>query len=208
MKTNFSKLSCKVLVGFIVICCLFNFTSCGLKQTLTLNSGKGWFYVEDENEDGIKEFVCEFTPGQTLGEILEKNNFPGYSAFPDREKGLKYSYKEGDSFYRQSGMFVDADGEYYYDDDVLTESITLTSDYSKYYQVTFDLNGGNVDGNTAAVKKWVPDYFKFVGEEFAPPAAEKDGYTLVGWSETKNGTQNVDYMLSKDVILYAMWEQN
>ena len=69
-------------------------------------------------------------------------------------------------------------------------------------------NGGNVDGNTAAVKKWVPDYFKFVGEEFAPPAAEKEGYTLVGWSETKNGTPNVDYMPSKNVILYAMWEQN
>lgn len=208
MKTNFSKLSCKVLVGFIVICCLFNFTSCGLKQTLTLNSGNGWFYVEDETEDGLKEFVCEFTPGQTLGEILEKNDFPGYSVWVNEDKNIRYSYNDGDDYYRQSGLYIDENGDYYGDDDVLTETISLSSDYSKYFQVTFDLNGGNVDGNTAAVKKWVPDFFKFVGEEFAPPAAEKEGYTLVGWSETKNGTQNVDHMPSKNVILYAMWEQN
>jgi uncharacterized repeat protein (TIGR02543 family) len=64
------------------------------------------------------------------------------------------------------------------------------------YEVTFDLNGGNIDGSTNNIT------IETIGLSVVTPV--KEGYIFKGWTETKDGD---DYITSatSDMTVYAKW---
>ena len=67
---------------------------------------------------------------------------------------------------------------------------------SQTYSVTFDLNGGNIDGSTNNIT------IETVGLSVVTPV--KEGYIFKGWTETKDSD---DYITSatSDMTVYAKW---
>ncbi len=94
-----------------------------------------------------------------------------------------------------------------------------TENYPVVKNVTFDIGGGyenkqevqneilkNAEGgNINLYAKWIPQPVKL-------PTPTKSGYTFLGWyTEKENGTkvENTNsYIPTKDVTLYAHWQQN
>ena len=91
------------------------------------------------------------------------------------------------------------------------------------YDITFDLNGGTLAPELETADAYAYDMFtngKTVsrganlyvntifqnGSEYFP-VANRDGYELEGWTETKDGEEviSVTYYPTKDVTLYAKW---
>ena len=103
-----------------------------------------------------------------------------------------------------------------------SKDITLYAKWIKAYTIKFDLNGGvladQLETANAGMYKMFRDgivrgsvslsgyeYFRTdSGDELA---VVRDGYQLVGWTETKDGTNVVSdpYFASKDITLYAKW---
>ena len=67
---------------------------------------------------------------------------------------------------------------------------------SQTYSVTFDPNGGTIDGNTSAVTKEVYEVLDVV--------PVKEGYIFKGWTETKDGDDYITFATS-DMTVYAKW---
>lgn len=69
-------------------------------------------------------------------------------------------------------------------------------------KMKFDLNGGNIDGNTASVEVEFPDYITTLASLIQTP--KKDGYIFAGWTKTKDGE---DYQSSpNESVIYARWK--
>ena len=64
------------------------------------------------------------------------------------------------------------------------------------YEVTFDLNGGNLDGVTSNITKTIL--------ELSTVKPSKDGYIFKGWTQTKDGEDFVT-SVSSDMTVYAKW---
>ena len=64
--------------------------------------------------------------------------------------------------------------------------------------ITFDLNGGSLDGKTGIVTLKEKN-----GTVITLPAPVRDGYTFVGWSES-----SPIYMPGKDTVVTAKWKPN
>ena len=87
-------------------------------------------------------------------------------------------------------------------DTVVIDSIELTPDYSAPLpQVIFNLNGGNVDGDTSDVVANT-DYFSINYNPVVQPT--RKGYILIGWTLTPDGDDIVDSAKSK-MTVYAKW---
>jgi uncharacterized repeat protein (TIGR02543 family) len=77
---------------------------------------------------------------------------------------------------------------------------------TKEFTVTFDLDGGNIGGDTASVKITVKS-----GEKIANlPDPKKTGYILGGWFAEKNETVNEftsATAVTADVTVFAKWNE-
>jgi len=83
----------------------------------------------------------------------------------------------------------------------MTNSAVMTATFTRQaavttFTVTFNLNGGNINGNTANVV--VPNVAS--GANVTPPSPTRAGYTLTGW--TPAGAQN---NVTSDRTLTAQW---
>ena len=67
---------------------------------------------------------------------------------------------------------------------------------SQTYSVTFDLNGGTVDGSGSNIT------IETVGLSVVTPV--KEGYIFKGWTETKDGDDYITFATS-DMTVYAKW---
>ena len=85
------------------------------------------------------------------------------------------------------------------------QDVTLYAYWTDGYTMTYDANGG-VGGTKKSMQA---PFIKVDDTSLEKPTRE--GYTLIGWSESKDGKnafQLKDYVVSKDVTLYAVWEKN
>jgi uncharacterized repeat protein (TIGR02543 family) len=88
----------------------------------------------------------------------------------------------------------------YTSDSIVYDSITLTPSYYRAPQVTFNLNGGNIDGDTSDVTVCT-NYFAL---QWCPIYPVREGYTLIGWTLTPDGDDFVD-KTDNDITVYAKW---
>lgn len=79
---------------------------------------------------------------------------------------------------------------------------TLTARWSKYVTVTYDLNGGKMNGSN---KEYVPEG-ETVQKAYAP---SKAGYLFAGWYEKDTGRKAVNgsYKPNGNVVLVAEWRE-
>ena len=89
-----------------------------------------------------------------------------------------------------------------YENTTFAESTTLYSLYRKFYTATLNLNGGIYNGSENSVNKLIPEVFYIDAFDIVP---SKNGFIFGGWTETKDGTDYVRIMPSKNVTLYAKW---
>ena len=81
---------------------------------------------------------------------------------------------------------------------------------SNVFTVTFDLNGGNINGSTSSVKITVKSGDSIIN--FPPPfnevSPENDGFYFGGWFFNKDGLGEeflIPMEITSDLIVYANW---
>ena len=167
---------------------------------LTLKAGEGYFYQSQSNYQ-IKSYTYTFKKGDSLQKILDANGFNGWTVWPNNNYAINYSYEKDGSFYYPD-WFCDANGDLVYKNTTFAESTTLNTLYRKFYTATLNLNGGIYNGSENSVNKLIPYVFYIDDFDITP---SKDGFIFGGWTETKDGTDYVRIMPSKNVTLYAKW---
>lgn len=163
--------------------------------TLTLTT-PSYFTSISTGESLGSSLTLEFVQGSTLGEIFISNDVRfEVDSFFDADDNL-YEWNWRYHYYETE------DEEILFDyDTVVIESIELTPSFHKLPQVTFNLNGGNVDGDTSDVIANT-DYFSINYNPVVQPT--KEGYILIGWTLTPDGDDIVDSAKSK-MTVYAKW---
>lgn len=72
------------------------------------------------------------------------------------------------------------------------------------YVISFDLAGGNVDGQTAVAP------FFYEGESIVFPEPVREGYNFCGWGYNPmdySGIDTAGFVPAKDITLYALWTE-
>lgn len=169
---------------------------------LTLDAGKGYFFTKADPY--IKTYTFTFKKGDTLKKILNANNFQNWTVFySDNDKSFLFGYEENGIFYYPD-WFCDEEGNWVDEYQTFTTSTVLGSIYRKFYNVTFDLNGGTYQGSTNSVKKLVPEVYYLKDFAFTPTI---EGKAFWGWTLTPDGDDYVSRMPSEDITVYAKWEE-
>lgn len=169
---------------------------------LTLDAGKGYFFTKADPY--IKTYTFTFKKGDTLKKILNANNFQNWTVFySDNDKSFLFGYEENGIFYYPD-WFCDEEGNWVDEYQTFTTSTVLGSIYRRFYNVTFDLNGGTYQGSTNSVKKLVPEVYYLKNFAFTPTI---EGKAFWGWTLTPNGDDYVSRMPSEDITVYAKWEE-
>lgn len=169
---------------------------------LTLDAGKGYFFTKADPY--IKTYTFTFKKGDTLKKILNANNFQNWTVFySDNDKSFLFGYEENGIFYYPD-WFCDEEGNWVDEYQTFTTSTVLGSIYRRFYNVTFDLNGGTYQGSTNSVKKLVPEVYYLKNFAFTPTI---EGKAFWGWTLTPDGDDYVSRMPSEDIIVYAKWEE-
>lgn len=169
---------------------------------LSLDAGKGYFWSKDNPY--IKTYTFTFKNGDTLKKILDANGFKGWTVFySDNDESFLFGYEENGIFYYPD-WFCDEEGDWVDEYQTFTTSTVLGSIYRRFYNVTFDLNGGNYQGSTNSVKKLVPEVYYLKDFAFTPTI---EGKAFWGWTLTPDGDDYVSRMPSEDITVYAKWEE-
>lgn len=169
---------------------------------LTLDAGKGYFFTKADPY--IKTYTFTFKKGDTLKKILNANNFENWTVFySDNDKSFLFGYEENGIFYYPD-WFCDEEGNWVDEYQTFTTSTVLGSIYRRFYNVTFDLNGGTYQGSTNSVKKLVPEVYYLKNFAFTPTI---EGKAFWGWTLTPDGDDYVSRMPSEDITVYAKWEE-
>ena len=169
---------------------------------LTLDAGKGYFFTKADPY--IKTYTFAFKKGDTLKKILNANNFQNWTVFySDNDKSFLFGYEENGIFYYPD-WFCDEEGNWVDEYQTFTTSTVLGSIYRRFYNVTFDLNGGTYQGSTNSVKKLVPEVYYLKNFAFTPTI---EGKAFWGWTLTPDGDDYVSRMPSEDITVYAKWEE-
>ena len=169
---------------------------------LTLDAGKGYFFTKADPY--IKTYTFTFKKGDTLKKILNANNFQNWTVFySDNDKSFLFGYEENGIFYYPD-WFCDEEGNWVDEYQTFTTSTVLGSIYRRFYNVTFDLNGGTYQGSTNSVKKLVPEVYYLKNFAFTPTI---EGKAFWGWTLTPDGNDYVSRMPSEDITVYAKWEE-
>ena len=139
-------------------------------SNITFDAGNGTF------GDGYNTRTIEVDPGRYYFSEMEEPQLPGYSF-------------EGWLYNGTPIMVAD-----------ITSDMTVTADWLKLCKVTYNLNGGNINGVT-------DDYIEYVDPGTLYPACldylKKDNYVFSGWSY--NGQSASRIRITNDVTLYAQW---
>lgn len=166
---------------------------------LTLQAPENVCFTSISTGESLGSYLTlEFTNGITLGEIFIANDVRfEVDSFFDADDNL-YNFEWDYEYYDKiNDYFID-----YYENTVVINSLELTPNFSgPLPQVTFNLNGGNVDGDTSDVIANT-DYFSINYNPVVQPT--KEGYILIGWTLTPDGDDIVDSAKSK-MTVYAKW---
>ena len=152
--------------------------------TLTLQAVENSeFFDYDGNSLGTS-LEYDFIAGRRLGEVFSWSEVsPEYTSSNDR------TYE----FFH----YVDDYGNEYFQDTILADTVTLYPVFKLVPRVTYDFNGGYLEGYNEDV--YICDDFEIVGEGLL-----KDSYDFAGWTLTKDGKDFITYT-EEDVTVYARW---
>ena len=142
-------------------------------------------YLMTKDSSGNYILTIDYTPDV----YLDFKNWPGF----------KFYVYEDDTLlgplecmgYNSFTSFNEKDPNFY------LEVVDITT------EITFDLNGGNIDGDTSSftqiisIGDWLDWYSR----------PEKEGYKFVGWTRTRNGDDLVS-QVEKEETLYAKWQDS
>lgn len=166
------------------------------KKTISFETAIRGEYKAELLKDGTAvsgATIEKFFEG-AAGQKIEFTNADG-SAFADGSYTIKVSTRYNDPLVTY----------------FTTEAVTVGTAQPTEYTVTFNLNGGNVDGKTDAVTVKVEEDGKVPTASIPTPT--QDGYEFDGWA-TRSGDEGsytytkvdlAEYTVSADVILYAQW---
>ena len=143
-------------------------------------------YLMTKDSSGNYILTIDYTPDV----YLDFKNWPGF----------KFYVYEDDTFLgpnEHNGGYgtitwIDEDDPNFY-----LEVVDITT------EITFDLNGGNIDGDTSSftqiisIGDWLDRYSR----------PEREGYKFVGWTRTRNGDDLVS-QVEKEETLYAKWQDS
>ena len=142
-------------------------------------------YLMTKDSSGNYILTIDYTPDV----YLDFKNWPGF----------KFYVYEDDTFLgpRECNGYDSFTGIGEEDQSFYLEVVDITT------EITFDLNGGNIDGNTSSftqiisIGDWLDWYSR----------PEKEGYKFVGWTRTRNGDDLVS-QVEKEETLYAKWQDS
>ena len=142
-------------------------------------------YLMTKDSRGNYILTIDYTPDV----YLDFKNWPGF----------KFYVYEDDTFLgpRECNGYDSFTGIGEEDQSFYLEVVDITT------EITFDLNGGNIDGNTSSftqiisIGDWLDWYSR----------PEKEGYKFVGWTRTRNGDDLVS-QVEKEETLYAKWQDS
>ncbi|MBR2554051.1 MAG: InlB B-repeat-containing protein [Aeriscardovia sp.] len=126
--------------------------------------------------DGYNTRTIEVDPGRYYFSEMEEPQLPGYSF-------------EGWLYNGTPIMVAD-----------ITSDMTVTADWFKLCKVTYNLNGGNINGVTA-------DYIEYVDPgTFYPTRMDdlkRDNYVFCGWTYNNQSANRI--RITNDITIYAQW---
>lgn len=126
----------------------------------------------------------------TLDVYLDFKNWPGFKFYVYEDDKL-LGPNEHKGGYSTITWINEEDPNFY------LEVVDITT------EITFDLNGGNIDGDTSSFTKIIS-----VGEWLDwHSRPEREGYKFVGWTRTRNGDDLVS-QVEKEETLYAKWQDS
>lgn len=142
-------------------------------------------YLMTKDSSGNYILTIDYTPDV----YLDFKNWPGF----------KFYVYEDDTFLgpRECKGYDSFTGIGEEDQSFYLEVVDITT------EITFDLNGGNIDGNTSSfteiisIGDWLDWYSR----------PEREGYKFVGWTRTRNGDDLVS-QVEKEETLYAKWQDS
>lgn len=168
----------------------------------------------DEPTEGASETLNPPAQGETLEktptagdgtEVTYKLTFKFSDGRPDEVKTAKenetvgppnLSDKDGYIF----DGWVDEEGRYFTDTTKVTKDLTLHDKWTKYYVITFDLDGGYGTYESRVIEN---------RQMKIPNNPKKDGYKFLGWYSDKAKTEKFDFdqLINSDKKVYAKWEK-
>ena len=172
--------------------------------TLTVTTNEhSYFYSYDVGGSVGTSITLEFTSGMTLEEIFSYNQI--------EQSPNPYNYEVNGEVY-SFDCYQDASLNKYEYNSVLLENLELTAVYKREPLITFNLNGGNINGDISDV---ITNYNVLY---YIPT---KEGYVLKVFTQTLDGEDFVwtfdgyvdsnflveKYELGEDITLYAKWTE-
>ena len=176
-----------------------------------------------DDKEKVKDLTTEANGYYTLYALWEGNTYTvefqdseGSHSEPNKEVifGNVYTVPtlaDRDGF-KFDGWFADVDGDGNPETKIedgatvnIANDIILYARWTPVYIVTFDANGGTCTAESMSIVQGAT-----LNKERLPTEAQttKFGYTLIGWSTTKNGELiTEDLEIKEDTTLYARWEE-
>ena len=150
--------------------------------------------------------TVEKTPTAGDGtEVTYKLTFKFSDGRPDEIKTAKENETVGPPNLSDKKGFIfdgwmDDEGRYFTDTTKVTKDLTLHDKWTKYYVITFDLDGGYGVEESRVIEN---------RQMKIPEDPKKDGYKFLGWYSDKAGTEKFDFdqLINSDKKVYAKWEQ-
>ncbi len=164
----------------------------GYKLTGAFNGeGAGRVAITEQDKDGNYYIIVPKGGGLYLSVTLEEDTQPGPKPEPDPEP--------------DPGPKPEPDPES--DPEPKPESVPIVVEYASV-QVTFNLDGGSLNGETGTLIKWF-----FPGQTIKlPDAPVKKGFSFVGWETTVKGEKvvfqpGVDFTVTDNQSFIALWKE-
>ena len=164
--------------------------------TLTLTTPSNFTSISTGENLG-SSLILEFVQGSTLEEIFIANDVNLRSESYYDSEGYLYSPNWSYEEYNE----IEGWSRTYWGEDIVLYSLELTPVFNRMPQVTFNLNGGNVDGDTSDVMVYT-NYFSINYNPAVQPT--KEGYILIGWTLTPDGDDIVE-SADSNITVYAKW---
>ena len=166
----------------------------------------GWYYLTDKGYESISELVIEkdttirvlFAPLVfEINYVLNGGTYDGpASATYGETIALSAASKPGSNFL---GWTLEEGSTTYVTEVLITSDTTLFANFEEsVFTITYDLDGGEYDGETLAS----------MGDVISLSAPTKEGYIFLGWSLEKGSTDYVSRItIQGDVTLYANYKE-
>ena len=168
----------------------------GYKLTGAFNGeGAGRVAITEQDKDGNYYIIVPKGGGLYLSVTLEEDTQPGPKPEPDPEPdpGPKPE--------------PDPESDPESDPEPKPESVPIVVEYASV-QVTFNLDGGSLNGETGTLIKWF-----FPGQTIKlPDAPVKKGFSFAGWETTVKGEKvvfqpGVDFTVTDNQSFIALWKE-